>query len=346
MPHKWELIKNSTKGGHRAREDFQSDLQTALNDFQSAEKIEVERSVLETLGAHEYSLIGEREKVYTHPFPHISSHGKYLFGCFSVPADIDNGTADFSSLFFVASQSRLLTVFKDPSWVYNGTFGGAVLALFSRHEEFGDERVSQTLLKLASFTIAALDHSFDALGNRSEKFEKQVSDSSIANGKEFERLISRNLPPLTVLKDEIEALRTVSKQTVEILARIESGRVTLNPETESPIGFFNNSEMHLASGLFVHAAQIDSYRDALTREIVDSIAKLDRLQDKSLIYATHRVTALGALILFPNLIFDYFGQAFTPLPNWMRTNGWWLTIALTFVYWICQYLYFRRRRFL
>lgn len=173
-----------------------------------------------------------------------------------------------------------------------------------------------------------------------------MSDSSITNGKEFERLISRNLPPLTVLKDEIEALRTVSKQTVEILARIESGRVTLNPETESPIGFFNNSEMHLASGLFVHASQIDSYRDALTREIVDSIAKLDRLQDKSLVYATHRVTALGALILFPNLIFDYFGQSFTPLPNWMRTNGWWLTIALTFVYWISQYLYFRRRRFL
>lgn len=346
MPHKWELIKNSTKGGHRKREDFQSDLKSSLEDFEKACGIKVDRSVLETLGAHEYSLIGEREKVYTHPFPHISSHGKYLFGSFSVPADLDNGTADFSSIFFLATESRLLTVFKDPSWVYNGTFGGSVLALFSRHEEFGDERVSQTLLKLSGFTIAALDHSLDALGNRSEKFEKRVSDISVTDGKEIENLINRNLPPLTILKDEIEALRAVSEQTVEILSRIESGRVTLNPESDLPIQFFNRADLHLASGLFVQASQIDSYRESLSGEIVDSIAKLDRLQDKSLVYATHRVTAIGAMILFPNLIFDFFGQSFTPLPNWMRTNGWWLTLALTFVYWICQYVYFRRRRYL
>ena len=346
MGHNWVIVKNSRKGGHRKREDFQSDLENRLSEFEGESGLKVDRSVREAIGAHEFSLIGEREKVYTHPFPHISSYGSYLFGCFSVPADIDNGTADFSSLFFLATESQLLTVFKDPSWVYNGTFGGAVLSLYNRHAESETERVAQTLLKLAGFTVAALDHTFDALGNRSEKYEERVSNISEGDGKAIERSIARILPPLIVLKDEIMSLRTVTSQTAEILDRIENGRVALNPESDSPVSFFTKAEMHYANGLFVHARQIDSYRDALTHEIVDSIAKLDRLQDKALVYATHRVTAIGAMILFPNLIFDFFGQSFSSLPNWIRVNGWWLTLALTILYWICQYAYFRRRRYI
>ena len=82
------------------------------------------------------------------------------------------------------------------------------------------------------------------------------------------------------------------------------------------------------------------------REVTDSIQKLDRMQDKALVLATHRVTALGAMILFPNLIFDFFGQAFEPLPPWFRSNGWWFTVFLTVAYWVIQYAWLRRRRYI
>lgn len=346
MAHKWEIVKNSRKGGHRPREEYQAELEDALSRFEQDCDVQVDRSVRQALGVYEFQLQAEREKVYTHPFPHLSSHGEYLFGCFSVPADIDNGKADFSSIYIVATSDNLLTIFKDPSWVYNAYFGGAVLSLHSRHRETGPEAVSSTLLKLLGFTVAALDHTFDALGNRSKRYEARVSAISERDGRGLERAIARNLTSLISLKTEVNSLATVTHETAELLRRIEEGRVRLNPESDSSQSFFDLSEQHHANGLFVHASQVDSYRRDLSEIVGDSIAKVDRLQEKSLVLATHRVTALGAMILFPNLIFDFFGQGFAPLPDWFQSNGWWFTVALTAAYWIGQYAYMRRRRYI
>jgi Mg2+ and Co2+ transporter CorA len=84
----------------------------------------------------------------------------------------------------------------------------------------------------------------------------------------------------------------------------------------------------------------------LENQISDSISKLDRLQEKAIVLATHRVTALGGMILFPSLIFGYFGQNFFEMPSWFMKNGWWLTIGLTIFYWVAQYSYMRRRRYI
>lgn len=346
MAHKWEIVKNSRKGGHRPRDEYQAELEEALGRFEKDCGVQVDRSVRQALGVYEFQLQAERDKIYTHPFPHLSSHGEYLFGCFSVPADIDNGKADFSSIFIVATETNLLTIFKDPYWVYNAYFGGAVLSLHGRHQESGSERVAFTLLKLLGFTVAALDHTFDALGNRAQRYEARVSTISERDGRGLERAISRNLSSLISLKTEVNSLTTVTQETSDLLRRIEEGRVKLNPKSESSESFFNLIEEHHANGLFVHASQVDSYRRDLSELVSDSIAKLDRLQEKSLVLATHRVTAIGAMILFPNLIFDFFGQAFAPLPPWFQSNGWWFTVALTAAYWIGQYAYMRRRRYI
>ncbi len=346
MGHKWIIVKNSTRGGHRDKAEFQKDLENAIRDIEASGGFKVERIVREFLGTSEFDLAGEREKIYTHPFPHIASHGKYIFGCFSVPADIDNGVADFSSLFVVATESHLLTVFKDPSWAYNYTFGGAVLGLQARHSEFGSDRVAQTILKIASFTIAALDHTFDALGNRAEKYDERIQLVHEADGRAIETAISRHLPPLIVLKDETLSLSTVTTQTAVMMSQIQQGNFFVNNSSDLPSPFFNASELHFSNGLFIHASQLDSFRRALENQIADSISKLDRLQEKALVLATHRVTALGGMILFPSLIFGYFGQNFFEMPSWFMKNGWWLTISLTICYWVIQYSYMRRRRYI
>lgn len=346
MPHNWVIVKNSRKGGHRPIEEYQAELESALRTFERECGVQVDRSVRQSLGVSEFQLQAERDKAYTHPFPHLSSHGDYLFGCFSVPADIDNGKADFSSIFVVVTNTHLLTIFKDPYWVYNAYFGGAVLSLHARHSESGSDRVATTLLKLLGFTVSALDHTFDALGNRSRKYEMKVGSISERDGRGLEQAISRNLSSLISLKTEVTSMSTVTHETASILSRIESGRVRLRPDDESSASFFDLGEQHFANGLFVHAAQVDSYRRDLVGIVSDSIAKVDRLQEKSLVLATHRVTALGAMILFPNLIFDFFGQGFAPLPDWFQNNGWWFTVGLTVAYWGGQYAYMRRRRYI
>ena len=165
-----------------------------------------------------------------------------------------------------------------------------------------------------------------------------------ADGFAIENSILRHLPPLIILKDEILSLSTVTSQTAVIMSQIEAGKFSLNLADDTSVAFFNKSELNHANGLYVHASQLDSYRQALTNQIIDSITELDRLQDKALVLATHRVTALGGMILFPSLIFGFFGQNFFQLPPWFMSNGWWVTIGMTCTYWLVQYSYMKRRR--
>jgi Mg2+ and Co2+ transporter CorA len=98
--------------------------------------------------------------------------------------------------------------------------------------------------------------------------------------------------------------------------------------------------------LFARARQTESYRRDIEGELDTALQRCDQLREEAQITATHRVTAYGALILVPSLLFDFFGQAFIDLPAWLQRWGWWLTLGVTVAYWLVHIQILRRRRYL
>jgi len=345
VAHNLQKVKNSGKDGNRPVTEYQSDLDAALATFERETGVQLDPFVRRTLGAKNFTLNSKKDRSYTHPFPFIMSYGKYVFGCVSVPADIDDGKSDFTNLYLVATRTHLVAIFNDPHWVYNSFFGGAVLKLLGAYEERETADIPELVSKILGFGVASLDHALDALSNRYERFAKKIKSVDKDDGLALEREVDHRLPALETLQIETSALGSVVAETARIVARVAAGQVE-TAEAEHPHDFFSEESKATLSGMQIHAAHLEVFHKSLLYDVEALIALLDRYQEKSLTIATHRVTAFGALILVPNLLFDYFGQAFNPLPDWLRASGFAVTAVATLAYWILHGLWFRRRRYL
>jgi Mg2+ and Co2+ transporter CorA len=339
------MVKNSSKGGNRPIAEYQEDLSTAIAAMESECGIRVDDHVLSALGARNFSLTTKKEKSYTHPYPSLSGFGDYVYGCFSVPADIDDGLSDFTNLHFLATPTYLITIFHDPHWVYNSYFGDAVIKLLEKNDGLTDGDVSTTIVTLLGFVLSALDHSLEALYNRYDHYKSRVDGIDENDGRSLEDEVERKYPSIQSLSIEVESLQTVVEATAKIVERFGNGSVQINI-ANSPNDFFSASDRRTCGAMSVHAGQLVSFQRHLAFQTSQLLGQLDRYQEKALTLATHRITALGAFILIPNLLFDYFGQAFAPLPSWLRAYGFAATLVLTLSYWWLQYVWFRRKRYL
>ena len=338
-------MKNSSKGGNRPIAEYQEDLSVAIAEMESECGIKVDEQVLSALGARNFSLTTKKEKSYTHPYPSLRVFDKYVYGCFSVPADIDDGLSDFTNLHFLATPTYLVTIFHDPHWVYNSYFGDAVIKLLEKNDGLTDGDVSTTIVTLLGFVLSALDHSLEALSNRYDHYKSRVNAIDENDGRSLEDEVERKYPSIQSLSIEVEALQTVVEVTARIIERLEIGSSQFDSVNGLP-DFFSESDRRTCSAMSVHAGQLVSFQRHLAFQTSQLLGQLDRYQEKALTMATHRITALGAFILIPNLLFDYFGQSFSPLPNWIRTYGFIATLVLTIAYWWLQYVWFRRKRYL
>ena len=349
MKHIWVNIKNSEKGGNKPIERYRDDLEQALVDFEVSQGLQVDSTVRAALGARGSALTTKKDRVYTHPVPHLSNHGSYIFGNISVPADIEDGKSDFTNVLFLATQDYLLTVLTDPSWVFNARFGEAVLNIHQQHEQRGIEPlVSNTLIRLIGVCVASLDHSLDSLNHRFRRFKEKIELINASDGRKLEQEVDKRYSSVQDLDIEVNSLSTVIEQLELMLRHIEDQKIMMSGE-ESGLAFFNEAARKSANGLRVEALHLISYHRALVFDCATLIKKMDRLQEKALTLATHRITAFGAAILIPNLLYDFFGQSFDSgqeLPQVVRDHGWTISIALTVSYWIIQYLWFKRKRYI
>lgn len=343
VAHNLQKVKNSTSGGNRPVADYQADLAEALDNFEREAGVHLDPFVYRTLGASGHAPNSRRDRPYRHPFPFITTYGSYIFGCVSVPADIDDGESDFTNLYLIANSSHLVVVFNDPHWVYNPFFGGAVLNLLSGYERQGSVDVPAVIVQIVKFALAALDHALEALANRYSHYEKAIAQIDSFSTKQLEKEIPRLTRILENVQIETSSLGSVLAGTAEILEEI-SGRQLLVQNGQPDL--FSHQEKLTCNGLRLHAANLKSFHSSLLFDIDALLRLLDRHQERFLTLATHRITALGALILFPNLIFDFFGQAFDPLPQWLRTFGFQFTLLLTLSYWVLHFIWFKRRKYL
>jgi len=143
-------------------------------------------------------------------------------------------------------------------------------------------------------------------------------------------------------------LTTIVEQLETMLGQIENYKIFLSGDN-SEFPFFDVDNQKSVNGLRIQTVHLISYQRALVFDCASLLKKMDRLQEKALTLATHRITAFGAAILIPNLLYDFFGQAFNSgqqLPQVVRDNGWTISVAMTVGYWVFQYIWFKRKRYI
>lgn len=343
MPHRWVNIKNSTRGGHRPLVDFCKDLDAALEVFERDNRLSVDREVYSIVGFRGAQEQAELPTNYSHPIPRIEDHGDYLFGYLAVPADTWLGERDFTSLLFLATENDLLTIIKDPPHTYSREFGTVFLNRYNTHRETGSEQVGETLLAIVKYAIDVNQFVLRGLDVRSRRTILRLDEprtSAISRSDVLPVLV----PELVFLEVEVRALEDLTRETADVVKEIVAAHSSHGDTKAKQV--FGGIKAATTQALLARARQVDALRGDIQHSLNSALRRCDQIQEQSLVVATHRVTAFGALILVPNLLFDFFGQAFVELPGWIREWGWWLTAGVTITYWAAQYVIFRRRRYL
>jgi len=343
MPHRWVNIKNSTKGGHRPFADFCRDLDSALEAFERDNRLVVDKEVHSVVGFRGAQEQAELPTNYSHPIPRIEDHGDYLFGYLAVPADTWLGERDFTSLLFLATETDLLTIIKDPPHTYSREFGTVFLNRYNTHRESGSENVAETLLAIVRYAVDVNQFVLRGLEVRTRRTVARIDEPG-ANPISRSDILAILVPELVFLEVEVRALESLTSETSDVVKSIVGSHNAAGLTQAERV--FGSIKPATSQALLARARQVDALRGDLQHSLDSALRRCEQIQEQSLVIATHRVTAFGALILVPNLMFDFFGQAFVDLPGWIREWGWWLTAGVTLTYWAAQYVIFRRRKYL
>jgi len=346
MPHKWINIKNSTRGGNRPIEDFQLEVEAGITEFELDTGLTIDIVAREAFGARGFSGTHQRERTFSHPFPHIISCGGYVFCTLSVPADLEDGRPNFTNFSLVATDNSVLSTLTDPHSVYNPYFGGAILSKHGRHMKSGSEGASETVLGFVSFSVAAIDHSLDAMSNRLVRNKEEFEKIDQRDGRHVELEVKKRQPIIAKLNVEINSLTTVIRQLEEITRAITHNEISISDGSEHH-NFFDESQRRNSMALYLQAARLRAYHSNLTFDCESFLQTLSGSRDSALAFATHRITAFGAAILIPNMLFDFFGQgSFEGMPAWFSRNGLLISAGVTALYWALQFWWFKRKRFI
>ena len=110
--------------------------------------------------------------------------------------------------------------------------------------------------------------------------------------------------------------------------------------------FFGEDELRYGSGLHLQALRLGGYLETVKFECRSFLDQLSRSRESSLTMATHRITAFGAAILVPNLLYDYWGQGFASMAEPFKSYGWRISFGITVAYWLLQFWWFKRKRYI
>ncbi|NBO14584.1 MAG: hypothetical protein EBV20_05555, partial [Betaproteobacteria bacterium] len=174
-----------------------------------------------------------------------------------------------------------------------------------------------------------------------QQLVRDVESIDRKDGRKLERSVATRTPIINNLNVEINSLTTVVNQLIEITRRIESDDLRVE-DHNGEVSFFGTEEIRYGSGLHLQALRLGGYLETLKFECRSFLDQLARSRESSLTMATHRITAFGAAILVPNLLYDYWGQGFATMSEPFKSYGWRISFGVTVLYWLLQFWWFKR----
>lgn len=343
MGHRWRIVKNSQIGGHRPRGEYLSELAEALKDFGATESedFELHASVSEALGLASGEQVVDLDGLFFNPFPFLHSHGSYVCGLLATPTSVADGVPEFTSLYFVATRTQLLTVILDPPTTYAGPFGQRLLNRHESHSENGSDDVGDSVLMVVRDNVTSLNFSLRELSHDVDHYEETLRNFGQRHRHDSFETLGIIESYLVKIRVEIGSLSTVVEQTASLLQEISD----LGSSAEESSGVFERRHEISAKHLAMQAARTVAIRSQLEHEVSALLGKCDQLRDKFFVEATHRIGAIAALLLVPSFIVGLYGQNFDfPEQHWSAGYGFSWALIVTSV--ALLFVWFRRRRWL
>lgn len=351
MSHVWRIVKNSTRGGHRPEAEFREELDGALADFERGEsepnedhrpgRFALHPTIRESLGLGSSERVVNIEAMFSSPYPFLHGHGHYVCGLLSTPTMPEDGRAEFTSLFLVASADQLLTVILDPPMTYAGPFGQRLLNRRKDHENGEGGDVGNTILMLIRDNVTSLNFALRELTLDAEYIHDVLGAFGSSRDRDTFESLKRIEAHLVRMQIEIDSLESVVNATAELVRQISSNEVDIEGDRQ----LFDLRHEISAAMLALQARQTVSVRDRLDEKVNALSSKCETLRDKFFVEATHRIGAVAALLLVPTFIVGLYGQNFDfPERHW--ANGYIYSWSLIVVSTVSLFVYFKRRGWL
>jgi len=343
MPHAWRIVKNSRVGGHRPIAEFNAELSQALEEFEAGHEppIALHGTIRENLGLASGDQVFNINSLFTNPYPFLQSHGPYLCGLVSTPTSAEDGVSEFTSLFILASDRRLLTVIFDPETTYAGPFGQRLLNRQAAHERTGVNDVGTSILMVLRDVVTSLNFALRELELEAEHIIGVLREFGGDRKRDTFESLKRIEAHLVKMRIEIESLQSVTRATAEVLRGISEGAI----DVDGPAQIFDRGREISAEMLAIQARQTNSVRDRLEGKVQLLSSKCETLRDKIFVEATHRFGAIAALLLVPTFIVGFYGQNLD-FPDGHWTSGLGFSVFLIVASTAALTVYFRKRRWL
>lgn len=343
MSHIWRIVKNSRQGGHRPLAEFNAELSDALKEFEQAEgpAFALHETIRESLGLMSGEQVVNIDSLFANPYPYMHSHGPYLCGLVSTPTNAEDGIAEFTSLFILATRQQLLTVILDPETTYAGPFGQRLLNRQADHLEKSTNDVGTSLLMIIRDNVTSLNFTLRELTLEAEHIGEVLREFGQDRKRDDFDSLKRIEAHLVRMRIEIESLLSVTSATADLVQAIASNDV----EIEGDHQIFDRRHEIAAEMLAIQAKQTIAVRERLEGKVSALSSKCETLRDKFFVEATHRFGAIAALLLVPTFIVGFYGQNVDfPERHWI--SGWGFSVFLIVTTSVTLTAYFKKRRWL
>lgn len=324
-------------------EEFKAELDEALREFEHSEGpgFSVHDSVRDGLGLMSGEQMVNIDSIFANPYPFLHSHGAYLCGLLSTPTNAEDGIAEFTSLYVLATRQQLLTVILDPETTYAGPFGQRLLNRQSDHFAQTSNDVGTSLLMIIRDNVTSLNFTLRELSLEAEHIDDVLREFGENRKRDDFDSLKRIESHLVRMRIEIESLLSVTTATHEVVQSIALN----NAEVEGEEQIFDRRHEISAEMLAIQAKQTISVRDRLEGKVEALTSKCETLRDKFFVEATHRFGAIAALLLVPTFIVGFYGQN-VDFPDQQWASGWGFSMFLIISTTVVLTVYFKKRRWL
>lgn len=298
------------------------------------------------------------------PFPRLEKHEGYLFGTFFLPSNVENPSADFDSIVFVATHDAVLaTSGAHPTSERDWETDRRHLFEIDTTDETpdGGQFILNSLRLVMRDLLADADTIHSFLRSRSSQIHGgvdltknlgELSEQRSLTSKERRAALKdvRDLvPAASGVAAEMPTMKRIAVETsliLESLAHNDEDRdlqVDLDGQTREL--FARSLEIHLTD-LLLDSRQLIAMLDEIDALVEGVFDRARRLAEEENLAAGRFTGAIASIMLLPTFIVGLYGQNFAQMPETDWAYGYLFSWGAIVVLTIFQVWFFRRRRWL